>query len=246
MLQQLGKRITMDFPEEHWTVSKPSLSSRSNLFFFFNLFIFVCVGSSLLHAGFSLVVASGGLLFAALRGPLMALASLAAGHGLQAGSRRAGFSSCGSRALERRLSSCGARIQLLRGMRDPPGPGLKPVSPALAGGLPTTVPPGKPRSNLFKENFCFSFYTPLSSKKVSISGTWNSEALFRSWLTLGKDPPWYCVRRSCWSFWNWTWEQRHFKAVERWQQRSERSIKVWCCAVKWFKSESLGFDFFST
>ena len=24
-----------------------------------------------------------------------------------------------------------------------PGPGLEPVSPALAGGLPTTVPPGK-------------------------------------------------------------------------------------------------------
>ena len=54
-----------------------------------------------------------------------------------------GLSSCGSRAPERRLSSRGARAQLLRGMWDPPGPGLKPVSPALAGRLPTTVPPGK-------------------------------------------------------------------------------------------------------
>ena len=29
-------------------------------------------------------------------------------------------------------------------MWDLPGPGLKPVSPALAGGFLTTVPPGKP------------------------------------------------------------------------------------------------------
>jgi hypothetical protein len=32
--------------------------------------------------------------------------------------------------------------------------------------------------------------------------TWNSGALLRSWLTLGRDPPWYWVRRSCCSFWN--------------------------------------------
>ena len=64
-------------------------------------------------------------------------------------SRRAGsvvvahrLSSCGSRSLERRLSSCGARAYLLRGMWDLPG-GLKPVSPALAGGFLTTAPPGK-------------------------------------------------------------------------------------------------------
>ena len=59
------------------------------------------------------------------------------------GSRCAGFSSCGSRALEHRLSSCGARAWLLRGMWDLPGPGLEPVSPALAGVFLTTVPPGK-------------------------------------------------------------------------------------------------------
>ena len=51
--------------------------------------------------------------------------------------------SCGSRAPERRLSSCGAGALLLRGMWDLPGPGLEPVSPALAGGFLTTVPPGK-------------------------------------------------------------------------------------------------------
>ena len=38
----------------------------------------------------------------------------------------------------------GLVAQLLRGMWDLPGPGLKPVSPALAGGFLTTAPPGKP------------------------------------------------------------------------------------------------------
>ena len=54
-----------------------------------------------------------------------------------AGSRREGFSSCGSWALEHRLSSCGTQAQVLHGMWDLPGPGLKPVSPALAGGFLT-------------------------------------------------------------------------------------------------------------
>ena len=60
-----------------------------------------------------------------------------------------GLSSCGSQALECRLSSCGARASLLCGMWDLPGPGLEPVSPALAGGFLTTVPQGKPRIFLY-------------------------------------------------------------------------------------------------
>ena len=39
-------------------------------------------------------------------------------------------------------------------MWDLPGPGLKPVSPALAGGFLTTVPPGKPL-NGFKHGLEF-------------------------------------------------------------------------------------------
>ena len=46
-----------------------------------------------------------GLLFVAVHGLFTAVASLVAEHG----SRHAGFSSCGAWALERRLSSCGAR-----------------------------------------------------------------------------------------------------------------------------------------
>ena len=90
-----------------------------------------------------------GLLFVVVHGLLIAVACLVAEHGLQVHRLQqlwhVGFSSCGSRALERRLSSCGARAQLLHGMWDLPGPGLEPTSPALAGGFLTTVPPGKSR-----------------------------------------------------------------------------------------------------
>ena len=68
-----------------------------------------------------------GPLLIALRGPLTIAASPVAEHRLQT----------------RRLSSCGAPAQLLRGTWDPPRPGLEPVSPALAGRFSTTAPPGK-------------------------------------------------------------------------------------------------------
>ena len=38
-------------------------------------------------------------------------------------------------------------------MWDLPGPGLEPVSPALAGGFLTTAPPGKPPLHIFKSVF---------------------------------------------------------------------------------------------
>ena len=69
-----------------------------------------------------------GPLFIAVRGPLTVAASLVVEHRLQT----------------HRLSSCGSRAQLLRGMWDLPRPGLEPVSPALAGRLSATAPPGKP------------------------------------------------------------------------------------------------------
>ena len=69
-----------------------------------------------------------GPLFIAVRGPLTIAASLVVEHRLQT----------------HRLSDCGSRAQLLRGMWDLPRPGLKPVSPALSGRFSTTAPPGKP------------------------------------------------------------------------------------------------------
>ena len=53
----------------------------------------------------------------------------------------------------RRLSSCGSRAQLLRGMWDPPRPGLEPMSPALAGRFSTTALQGKPSNNFLLSSF---------------------------------------------------------------------------------------------
>ena len=48
---------------------------------------------------------------------------------------------CGLWALEHSLSSCGTWSQLLCGMWNLPGPGIKPAFPASAGGFLSTGPP---------------------------------------------------------------------------------------------------------
>ena len=59
-------------------------------------------------------------------------------------SRPRGLNNFSSWALERRLSSGGPRTYLLCGyLRCLPGPGVEPVSSALAGGFFTAEPPGK-------------------------------------------------------------------------------------------------------
>ena len=95
--------------------------------YFIYLFIFGCVGSSFRARAFS-SCGKQGPLFIAVHGPLTIAAPPVAGHRFQT----------------RRLSSCGSRAQLLRGIWDLPRPGLEPVSPALAGRFSTTAPPGKP------------------------------------------------------------------------------------------------------
>ena len=46
-----------------------------------------------------------------------------------------GFSNCSSQALETGLRSCGTWAQLPHGVWNLPGPGIKPMSPALVGGF---------------------------------------------------------------------------------------------------------------
>ena len=98
--------------------------------FFFLIFIYLfmaVLGLRFCARAFS-SCGKWGPLFIAVHGPLAIAASLVAEHRLQT----------------RRLSDCGSRAQLLRGMWDLPRPGLEPVSPALAGRFSTTAPPGKP------------------------------------------------------------------------------------------------------
>ena len=104
-------------------------SRNSFIFIIFIIYLFLAVlGLRFCARAFS-SCGKWGPLFIAVRGPLTVAASLVAEHRLQM----------------RRLSSCGSRAQLLRGMWDLPRPGLKPVFPALAGRFSTTAPPGKPK-----------------------------------------------------------------------------------------------------
>ena len=111
-----------------------------SLFYLFIFFIAV-VGLRFCARAFS-SCGKWGPLFIAVHGALTIAASLAAKHRLQT----------------RRLSNCGSRAQSLRGMWDPPRPGLEPASPALAGRFSTTAPPGKP---------CLSLKLFVSSSKLN-------------------------------------------------------------------------------
>ena len=127
-----------------------NLTMSKDYFFMFYLFIFykfiylflATLGLCCCTQAFS-SCSKRGLLFLAVCGLLCSGFSCC---GARAPGTRAsvvaarGLSSCGSQALECRLSSCGSRAQLLCSMWDLPGPGLEPVSPALEGGFLTTAP----------------------------------------------------------------------------------------------------------
>ena len=83
-------------------------------FFYFIIYLFLAVLGLRFWARAFSSCGKWGPLFIAVRGPLIIVASLVAEHRLQA----------------RRLSSCGSRAQLLRGMWDLPRPGLEPMFPA--------------------------------------------------------------------------------------------------------------------
>ena len=126
------------------------LQVDSTYYFFFFLSLFIYLFLAVLGLRFCARAFSScgkrGPLFIAVRRPLTIAASLVAEHRLQT----------------RRLSNCGSRAQLLRGMWDLPRPGLEPVSPALAGRFPTTAPPGKPST----------YYFEVESSEVHFSHIW--------------------------------------------------------------------------
>ena len=102
---------------------------------------------------FSLVVVGRSCSTLAVHGLLVAMASPVVEHGLWGAQASVvvahGLSSRGSRALEHRPNSCGTWAWLLCGMWDLPGSGIKPLSPALAGGFFSGEPPGKPPKSDF-------------------------------------------------------------------------------------------------
>ena len=109
--------------------------------------------------GFSLAVESGGCSPVGVLGLLIAVASLAVGHGLQC---TTGFSSCSTRAEQSSFWALEHRLKHLRhtGLAAPqhcdlPRSGIKPASPAMAGGFLTTEPPRKPLHALFNMSVRF-------------------------------------------------------------------------------------------
>ena len=116
-----------------------------------------CIGSSLQHTGFLQLQRAGAILRCGVQTSHCGGFSCSGAQALSPWASvvvACRLSSCGSWALERRLSICGAQAQLLHGMWDLPGPGIEPVSPALAGRFLTTAPPGK--SPNFFINWLFS------------------------------------------------------------------------------------------
>ncbi|KAJ8785529.1 hypothetical protein J1605_007126 [Eschrichtius robustus] len=82
----------------------------------------------------------------------------------------------------RRLSNCGSRAQLPRGMWDLPRPGLEPVCPALAGRFLTTAPPGKPPLPLFS-----------TMDKYDVIKAIGEGAFGKAYLAKGKSDSKHCV-----------------------------------------------------
>ena len=113
-------------------------------FFIKDLFIFDCAGSLLMHVRFIQLQRAGATLLVEVRRLLLVVAFVAE-HGFRA----RGLGGWHSMALEHRLSSYGARAQLLHGMGDLPGSGTKPMCPALADGFFTTEPPVQPWNRIF-------------------------------------------------------------------------------------------------
>ena len=86
-------------------------------------------------------------------------------------------------------------------MWDLPGPGLEPVSPALAGGFLTTVPPGKPKNHHFR---CARRATSGKPPLLSFEGlletpapTWTHVLTQRAHAGSGTTPPAVAQPDSC-------------------------------------------------
>ena len=126
---------------ETWT------ENRQGIFFFKIIYLFGCTESSLLCTAFSNCGKQGLLSSCGSRashcgdcGGFSCCRAWVQGH--------AGFSGCGSQALEHRRSSCGPQAELLLRVWDLPRPRMEPTSHAQVGRFFATEPPGKPPSKI--------------------------------------------------------------------------------------------------
>ena len=71
-------------------------------------------------------------------------------------------------SIEYGLSSCGTCVHLLLAMWDLPGPRMKPMSSALAGGFLTTRPPASPKPQIY----CFKIFKSQEHGRNSMMNTY--------------------------------------------------------------------------
>ena len=145
-----------------------------------------------------------GPLFITVRGPPSIVASLVAEHRLQT----------------HRLSSCGSRAQLLRGMWDPPRPGLEPASPALAGRFSTTVPPGKP--------CMFLYFT------IFFDTCWNDMQTFKSLYSVKIHEIKPEVVNDNWPLFSWEGREGKLRCMIQCVIFKLRKLGKHLCTLGWF------------
>ena len=111
-----------------------------------------------------------GLLFVAVQGLLIVVASC-----------------CRAQALEHGLSGCVARVQLPHSMWDIPGAGIERVSPALSGRFLTTGLPGKPPSALLVPYSMASFQSDCMTFSNILPSPFRPSVycLLMAWMPLG-------------------------------------------------------------
>ena len=111
--------------------------------------------------------------------PLVAVAFCCGAHVLG----RVGFRSCSLKALECRLSSCGTWPYLLFSMWNLPIPGIELMSPALAGRLLPSTPPGK---SSFIINVLIKHHLALDKLQSKLQSVWVMPKfrIFQTWLQM--------------------------------------------------------------
>ena len=152
--------VRTQLPHSMWEVSVPNqglnlrpLHWKGDSFLFLILFILGCAGSSRLHTGLLQLWRAGSTLQLWWRA-FIAVTSLAVEPGLWAHrpQQLPYMSSVAASGLEHRLSSCEARGEWFCSMWDLWRPGIKLMSPALAGRFFITEPPGKSHSAFYSES----------------------------------------------------------------------------------------------
>ena len=140
------------------------------------------------------------------------------------------LSSCGSRALECRLSSCGAWALLLCSMWDLPGPGLEPMSPALAGGFLTTAPPGKSLRSISNSEVTLAIWLKIRAQCRSRSSSfiYYCLLLLETFFAPSRRAPTATFHDSKHNI-----VHVHFDATRGWLLTSgtDKVIKVGCCLI---------------